>query len=50
MGVLVASTATKSGNTISGNTVSIVVVKVNPGYDPNSGSPGTGTLVATFCN
>jgi hypothetical protein len=50
MGVLVASGATKAGNTISGNTVSIVVVQVNPGYQPNAGSPGTGTIVATFCN
>ena len=49
MGVLVASHADKSGTTISGNTVSIVVVKVNPGYDSNPGSPGTGTM-ATYCN
>jgi FtsP/CotA-like multicopper oxidase with cupredoxin domain len=50
MGVLVASSTVKSGSIISGNTVSIVVVKVDPGYDPNAGSPGTGTVVATFCN
>ncbi len=50
MGVLVSSGVSKSGNTISGNTVSIVVVKVNPGYNSNPGSPGTGTIVATYCN
>jgi FtsP/CotA-like multicopper oxidase with cupredoxin domain len=49
MGVLVAGTSTKSGNTISGNTASIVVVKVNPGYGPNPGHPGTGTVVAVYC-
>jgi FtsP/CotA-like multicopper oxidase with cupredoxin domain len=50
MGVLAASTAVKSGNTISGNTVRIVVVQVNPGFDSNSGSAGTGTVVAIYCN
>jgi hypothetical protein len=49
MGVLVASAANKAGNTISGNTVRIVVVQVNPGYGPNPGSPGTGTIVGVFC-
>ena len=50
MGVIVASTATKSGPQISGNTFRIVVVKVNPGYAPNPGHPGTGTIVAEFCH
>ena len=50
MGVLVSSSVTKSGNTISGNTVSIVVVKTDSGYAPNPGHPGTGTIVATFCS
>jgi hypothetical protein len=49
MGVVVASTATKQGNTIAGDTVKIVVVRVDAGYQPNSGSPGTGTIVGTFC-
>ena len=48
--VLVASTATKSGTQITGNTFRILVVKMNPGYAPNSGSPGTGTIVAEFCH
>jgi kumamolisin len=49
MGVVVTSNVTKSGSTISGNSVGIVVVKVDPGYAPNPGSHGTGTIVATFC-
>ena len=49
MGVLVSSAISKSGSTISGNTTSIVVVNVQPGYDPSPGKPGTGTVVATFC-
>ncbi len=49
MGVVVASSVTKSGPTISGNSISIVVVKVNPGYAPDPSSAGTGTIVATFC-
>jgi hypothetical protein len=49
MGVVVASQANKSGTTISGNTVHIVVVLTNPGYQPNPGHPGTGTIIATYC-
>ena len=50
MGTLVASSAIKSGTTVSGNTVSIVVVKVNPGFAPNGGGTATGTIVGTYCN
>jgi hypothetical protein len=49
MGVLVTSASTKSGGTISGNTMKIVVVKTNPGYAANPGHAGTGTYVATYC-
>jgi len=49
MGVVVTSHVDKSGNTISGNTVKIVVIKVKPGYAPNVGSAGTGTKVGVFC-
>jgi hypothetical protein len=49
MGVLVTSGVRESGNTVSGNTVHIVVVKVNPGYAPNPMNHGTGTIVATYC-
>jgi hypothetical protein len=50
MGVITSNNPTKSGSTISGNTVSIIVVRVNPGYSPNAGSQGTGTIVGTFCH
>jgi hypothetical protein len=46
MGVIVASTDVKSGSTISGNTVKIVVVKTNAGYAADPGNAGTGTIIA----
>lgn len=49
MAVLVTSNTSKSGSTISGNVVSIVIVKTNSGYAPNPGHAGTGTVVATIC-
>jgi uncharacterized repeat protein (TIGR01451 family)/CSLREA domain-containing protein len=49
MGVIASSSIRKSGSTISGNTVRIVIVKTNPGYSPNPGHAGTGTVVATVC-
>jgi hypothetical protein len=49
MGTLVSSAATKSGSAIAGDTVKVVVVQTNPGYAPDPGSPGTGTVVATYC-
>jgi len=49
MAVIVASKVTKSGSKISGDTVHIVIVRTNPGYDDNPGHPGTGTVIATVC-
>jgi hypothetical protein len=49
MGVIVSSKITKSGSQISGDTVHIVVVKTNPGYQPNPGHVGTGTVEAQVC-
>lgn len=49
MGVLVSSTATKSGSTVSGDTKKIVVVKTGAGYSGSPGKAGTGTIVATYC-
>lgn len=49
MAVIVASSSSKSGPTISGNTVHVVVVKTNAGYAPDPGHDGTGTVVATVC-
>jgi uncharacterized repeat protein (TIGR01451 family) len=49
MGVIVASSISKSGSTVSGNTVHMVVVQTNPGYAPDPGHAGTGTVVAQIC-
>jgi PKD repeat protein len=49
MGVLVATSATKQGSTITGTVGHIVVVQTDPGYSPNPGHPATGTEVAEFC-
>src|SRR5262249_12754137 len=49
MGVLVTPSVTKSGPTISGSDTKIVVVRTDPGYGPEPSTPGTGTVVATFC-
>jgi hypothetical protein len=49
MGIVVTSNVNKSGSTVSGTYAHIVVVHVNPGYAPNPGSPGTGTVLGKFC-
>jgi hypothetical protein len=47
--VLVSSSITKSGSNIAGNTRQMVIVRTNPGYGPNPGHAGTGTVVAVIC-
>jgi PKD repeat protein len=49
MGVFVATSVTKTGSSITGNVAHIVVVKTDPGYAPNPGHAGTGTVVAELC-
>jgi kumamolisin len=49
MGVVVAPSITKTGNTLSGNYVKIVVVKTDPGYAPGPENSGSGKVVATYC-
>jgi hypothetical protein len=49
MGVIVSSSISKSGPTISGDTPHIVIVTTNPGYQPDPGHAGTGTVVAQVC-
>ena len=49
MAVIVSSSVTKTGSTIAGGVVHMVVVKTDPGYGPNPGHAGTGTVVATIC-
>jgi hypothetical protein len=49
MAVIAASKITQSGSTITGNAPEVVIVKTNPGYMPNPGHKGTGTLVMILC-
>jgi len=49
MAVIVSSSVGKAGPRISGDTVHMVVVKTDPGYAPNPGHAGTGTVVAQIC-
>jgi hypothetical protein len=49
MAVIVSSHITKSGPVISGNIVHIVLVRTNPGYGPNPGHLGTGTIIGQVC-
>jgi hypothetical protein len=50
MGVLVSTAVEKSGPTIAGDVLSIVVVRTDGGYAPNPGHAGTGTVIAQFCH
>jgi uncharacterized repeat protein (TIGR01451 family) len=50
MGVIVSTSVSKSGSTVSGDVLSIVVVQTNGGYGPNPGHSGTGTVLAQFCH
>jgi hypothetical protein len=49
MGVIVTDSASQSGADVSGGAVHVVVVKTDPGYSPNAGHSGTGTVVAVVC-
>jgi hypothetical protein len=49
MAVIVASHITKNGPVISGDILHIILVRTNPGYGPNPGHPGTGTIVGQLC-
>lgn len=49
MGIIVTGSVTQSGASVSGKVMHIVVVKTNPGYAPNPGHNGNGTVVAVVC-
>ncbi len=49
MGVAVSRSITQQGSQISGDIVSIVVVRTGPGYGTAPGHDGIGTVIATFC-
>ncbi len=44
IGVLIATSITKSGSTISGTYIDIAGLVPNPGYAPDPGHPGTGIM------
>ncbi|HXH28601.1 MAG TPA: hypothetical protein VNL37_06110 [Candidatus Polarisedimenticolia bacterium] len=50
MGVVVSGVIDMSGSTISGAVPKIVVIRIDPGYAPSPGRPGTGTIVAVYCH
>jgi hypothetical protein len=47
--VIVSSSITRSGSTISGNVPKIVIVHTDPSYDGDPDHPGTGTVVGIVC-
>jgi hypothetical protein len=47
--VIVSSSITKKGSLITGNDFKLVVVKTDPGYGPDAGHAGTGTVVSVVC-
>lgn len=47
MGVIVTSSVSTSGSSISGNTARLVVLRTGAGYDSDPGHIGTGTVIAT---
>src|SRR5438105_3676264 len=49
MAVIVASHVSKKGSVISGDIVHVVLVQTRPGYGPNPGHVGTGTIIRTLC-
>lgn len=49
MAVIVASTVSKSGPQVSGDSVHVVVVKTDAAYAGNPGHAGTGSVVAQLC-
>jgi uncharacterized repeat protein (TIGR01451 family) len=50
LAVVVSSTITKNGSTISGDVVAEVIVDTNPGYAGDPGHEGTGKIIAVICH
>ena len=46
---IAASNITKSGRIISGDVTAVVLIATDPGYGPNPGHAGTGTVVGVGC-
>jgi hypothetical protein len=50
MAVIASSTVTQTASNIRGDIPEIVIVQTAPGYAPDPGHSGTGTVVAVFCH
>jgi hypothetical protein len=48
--VIASSKVTQSGSTIFGDVKKIVIVKTNPGYGPDPGHAGIGTVLSVVCS
>ncbi len=46
---IAASYVTQTGSNISGDAPILVIIQTDPGYAPNPGHPGTGTVMAIVC-
>ena len=49
MTVIVSSSITKSGSVESGDIPMMVTIHTDPGYEPNPGHEGTGTVTSVVC-
>jgi len=49
MTVIVSTSITQSGSVISGNIPELVVIHTDPGYMPDPGHLGTGTVISIVC-
>jgi hypothetical protein len=49
LSVVVSSQITKSGPVISGDTVEVVLVQPDPGYQADPAHAGTGTIIGIVC-
>ncbi|HEX6476450.1 MAG TPA: hypothetical protein VF005_04190 [Acidimicrobiales bacterium] len=50
MSTIAVRSVNQTGSTISGTTGALVVVRTDPGYAPNPGHPGSGTVVAIIAS
>jgi hypothetical protein len=50
MDVIVSDNIVKSGPILSGTVIKIVRIETLPGYDPNPGHEGRGTVISTVCD
>ena len=49
MAIVVSSKITKTGPSLGGDVLHLVIVKTDPGYEGNPGHAGTGTIVSVIC-